>query len=62
MLFRFWPTYFFITLTIIILYVRLGEGPMWSQNDLVDRCTNTWLLNLFYINNLIGYSATVNIN
>ncbi|KAI1729179.1 nose resistant to fluoxetine protein 6 [Ditylenchus destructor] len=58
--FRIWPTYAFIVGFIAIIYVRLGEGPMWSHsvNDISARCSQTWWANLLLINNLFGTSMT----
>lgn len=56
---RIWPLYAFLTLFMAFLYVRLGEGPMWSHNDLPLRCKSTWLPNILLINNVLGMSQTV---
>ncbi|CAD5215712.1 unnamed protein product [Bursaphelenchus okinawaensis] len=53
-LIRVWPTYLFITLFIVYLYDRLGEGPMWSYNDLSKRCSDNFLSNMGLINNILG--------
>uniref|UniRef100_A0A915CTC2 Nose resistant-to-fluoxetine protein N-terminal domain-containing protein n=1 Tax=Ditylenchus dipsaci TaxID=166011 RepID=A0A915CTC2_9BILA len=56
---RIWPAYAFVTAFVTILYIRLGEGPMWSQSlDVGERCSRTWWVNLLLINNLFGHSMT----
>uniref|UniRef100_A0A914DYA0 Nose resistant-to-fluoxetine protein N-terminal domain-containing protein n=1 Tax=Acrobeloides nanus TaxID=290746 RepID=A0A914DYA0_9BILA len=57
-LLRFWPAYAFVTVFMTFLYVRLGEGPMWSLNDLPARCESSWWANLLLINNLLGIVKT----
>lgn len=56
---RFWPAYTFIIGFVTVVYIRLGEGPMWSHIDLAERCSNSWWSNILLINNLMGYKETV---
>lgn len=57
--YRTWPLYAILTLLMAYLYVRLGDGPMWSNNNLPTRCNATWLANLLLVNNVLGFSQTV---
>lgn len=59
LLLSFWPAYAFVTAFMTLLYVRLGEGPMWSLNDLPARCKTSWWANMLLVNNLLGISETV---
>jgi hypothetical protein len=56
---RIWPAYAYVTLFMTLLYVRLGEGPMWSNSDIGDRCERSWLYNILLISNIIGHNKTV---
>ncbi|KAE9556099.1 hypothetical protein FO519_000733 [Halicephalobus sp. NKZ332] len=56
--FRVWPSYAFVTALVALVYVRLGSGPLWSQNDLSDRCSNSWWANIMLINNWFGFNKT----
>uniref|UniRef100_A0A7E4V1X0 NRF domain-containing protein n=1 Tax=Panagrellus redivivus TaxID=6233 RepID=A0A7E4V1X0_PANRE len=52
--FRVWPAYAYVVGFITLIFIRLGSGPMWSHNDLPDRCLNSWWFNLLLVNNLFG--------
>uniref|UniRef100_A0AC34Q5X8 Nose resistant-to-fluoxetine protein N-terminal domain-containing protein n=1 Tax=Panagrolaimus sp. JU765 TaxID=591449 RepID=A0AC34Q5X8_9BILA len=56
--FRVWPSYTYVTAFVALIYVRLGSGPMWSHNDLPQRCQNSWWANIMLINNWLGISKT----
>nr|CAD2199582.1 unnamed protein product [Meloidogyne enterolobii] len=55
---RIWPIYALITLSMAFVFAHLGEGPMWSRTDIAKRCSNNWPENIFFIQNLLGYSHT----
>lgn len=55
---RIWPIYTLITLSMAFVFAHLGEGPMWSRTDISQRCSNNWPENIFFIQNLLGYSHT----
>ncbi|KAI6187919.1 Nose resistant to fluoxetine protein 6 [Aphelenchoides besseyi] len=55
---RTWPAYAVVTLFLTTAYNRLGEGPMWSHNDLSRRCVNSWWANILFVNNLLGGDMT----
>ncbi|KAI6176961.1 Nose resistant to fluoxetine protein 6 [Aphelenchoides bicaudatus] len=53
---RTWPAYAIITLFMASTYDRLGEGPMWSHNDMTKRCSTNWWANILFINNFFDGS------
>jgi len=57
-IFKIWPSYAFTIVFIALLYVRLGEGPMWSHSDIGERCERSLFSNILMINNLFGHSKT----
>ncbi|CAD5221660.1 unnamed protein product [Bursaphelenchus xylophilus] len=57
-LIRVWPAYLFINFFIARIYDRLGDGPMWSYNDLSKRCSENLLSNILLLNNILGTKHT----
>lgn len=50
---RIWPAYILALMFYYSLYMRLGQGPMWSfQEPTIKLCQFMWR-DIFFINNFI---------
>ena len=49
---RLSPMYYLFTFIAYKLSVHFGQGPLWYSHD-YNSCTNTWLYNIFYLNNFV---------
>ena len=51
---RLTPSYLFVILILMYIYVYFGSGPMWTllpRSTMFSSCNKYWWTNILYINN-----------